>query len=154
LLSLARETEVVFLNETEASALLETEKPAVILQRLQELGFHNHIVLKLGGQGAVMVDLAEGRLIEIPALPLKELGLNVISGVGCGDVFVGVFSAYYVTGNSLEQSLIMASAAAGMNAAGPETRGGPKRAALEATEREALNLGFRVQENRTARTAD
>ena len=142
LLSLVRETEVVFLNETEASALLGTEKPAVSLQRLQELGFHNRVVLKLGVRGAVAVDLADGRLIEIPALPLKELGLNVISAVGCGDVFVGVFSAYYVTGSSLELSLIMASAAAGMNATRPETRGSPDRTRLEEVANSSGKLGF------------
>jgi sugar/nucleoside kinase (ribokinase family) len=142
LLSLARETQIIFLNETEASGLLGTEKPAVSLQRLQELGFHNDVVLKLGDRGAVAADLADGRLIEIPALPVKELGLNVISAVGCGDVFVGVFSAYYVTGSSLEQSLIMASAAAGMNATRPETRGSPDRTRLEEVANSSGKLGF------------
>ena len=148
LLSLAREAQVIFLNETEASALLGTEKPAVSLQRLQELGFHNHVVLKLGVRGAVVVDLADGRLIEIPALPLKGLGLNVISSVGCGDVFVGVFSAYYVTGNSLEQSLIMASAAAGLNAARPETRGSPDRTRLEEVANSSGKLGFTARKRK------
>jgi len=148
LLSLARETQVIFLNETEASALLGTEKPAASLQRLQELGFHNHIVLKLGAQGAVILEPASGTLIEVPALPLKELGLNVISAVGCGDVFVGVFSAYYVTGNSLEQSLVMASAAAGLNAARPETRGSPDRARLEEVANTSGNLGFTARKRK------
>jgi ribokinase len=148
LLSLARETEVIFLNETEASSLLGSEKPAVNLQRLQELGFHNHVVLKLGVRGAVVVDAADGRLIEIPALPMKELGLNVISTVGCGDVFVGVFSAYYVTGNSLEQSLIMASAAAGMNATRPETRASPDRTRLEEVANSSGKLGFTARKRK------
>jgi ribokinase len=148
LLSIARETEVVFLNETEASALLGTEKLAVSLQRLQELGFHNHVVLKLGDRGAVAADLADGRLIEIPALPLKELGLNVISAVGCGDVFVGVFSAYYVMGKSLEQSLVMASAAAGLNAARPETRGSPDRTRLEEVANSSGKLGFTARKRK------
>jgi sugar/nucleoside kinase (ribokinase family) len=74
--------------------------------------------------------------------------------VGCGDVFVGVFSAYYVTGSSLGQSLVMASAAAGMNATRPETRGSPERAALEAIEQQSRSLGFRVREYRTPGTAD
>jgi len=154
LLSLAKEAEVIFLNETEASALLGTEKSDMSPQRLQKLGFHNHIVLKLGAQGAVMLEPASGTLIEIPALPLKELGLNVINTVGCGDVFAGVFGAYYVTGSSLEQSLIMASAAAGLNAARPETRGSPDRAALEATEQQFRNLGFTVREYRAPKITE
>jgi ribokinase len=146
--SIAREAEVLFLNETETSALLGASEVDTSLQRLRKLGFHNHIVLKLGAQGAVMLEPASGTVIEIPALPLKELGLNVISAVGCGDVFAGVFAAYYVTGSSLEQSLVMASAAAGLNATRPETRGSPDRAALEAMEQRSQNLGFALREPR------
>jgi ribokinase len=154
LLSLAREAEVIFLNETEASALMGAEKSDVILQRLQKLGFRNHLVVKLGAQGAVMLEPANSILTKIPSLPLRELGLNVINTVGCGDVFAGVFAAYYVMGSNLQQSLIMASAAAGMNATRPETRGSPDRASLEATEQRSRNLGFRVQEYRSSRSAE
>jgi ribokinase len=145
LLSLAKEAEVIFLNETEASALLGIEKSDMSPQRLQKLGFHNHIVLKLGARGALMVGPADGTLIEIPALPLKELGLNVISTVGCGDVFAGVFAAYYVMESSLEESLIMANAAGGLNAARPETRGSPDRANLEEMANRSGKLGFTVR---------
>jgi ribokinase len=152
LLSLAKEAEVIFLNETEASALLGTEKSDISPQRLQKLGFDNHVVLKLGARGAVMLESAGGTLIKIPALPLKELGLNVINTVGCGDVFAGVFAAYYVMGSGLEQSLIMASAAAGLNATRPETRGSPDRVALEAMEQQFHDLRFTVQEYRAPKT--
>ncbi|MDH4067390.1 MAG: PfkB family carbohydrate kinase [Dehalococcoidia bacterium] len=148
LLSLAREAEVIFLNETEASALLETEKSDVSPLRLQKLGFHNHIVLKLGAQGAVMLEPANGTLIEIPALPLKELALNVVSTVGCGDVFAGVFASYCVSGSSLEQSLIMASAAGGMNASRPETRGSPDRTHLEEVANRSKQFGFVVRKRK------
>ena len=154
LLSLAKEAEVVFLNETEASALLGTSGLKMSFPELKKLGFSNHIVFKLGSQGAVMLDPAGNRVIEIPALPLKELGLNVISTVGCGDVFAGVFAAYYVTGSSLERSLIAASVAAGINATRPETRGSPDRAALEAMEQRARNLGFALREPEALRTGE
>jgi len=145
LLSLAKEAKVLFLNETEASALLGIERSDMRPQRLQKLGFHNHIVLKLGARGALMVEAADGTLIEIPALPLKDLGLNVISTVGCGDVFAGVFAAYYIMRSSLEESLIMASAAAGINATRPETRGSPDRANLEEMANRSGKLGFTVR---------
>jgi ribokinase len=148
LLSLAKEAEVIFLNETEASALLGIEKSDTSPQRLQKLGFDNHIVLKLGAQGAVMLESTSGTLIEIPALPVKELGLNVINTVGCGDVFAGVFAAYYVMGSSLEQSLIMASAAAGLNATRPETRGSPDRVRLEEVANRSGKLGFTVRKRK------
>jgi len=148
LLSLAKEAEVIFLNETEASAMLGTSELKTSFHELKKLGFRNHIVLKLGSQGAVMLAPASSTVIEIPALPLKELGLNVINTVGCGDVFAGVFAAYYVLGSGLEQSLIMASTAAGLNATRPETRGSPGRATLEEVADRSRNLGFVVRERK------
>ena len=145
---LAREAKVLFLNETEANALLGADKLNTTLQRLKELGFHNRTVLKLGARGATMLEPASGTVIEVPALPLKELGLNVINTVGCGDVFAGVFAAYHVMGTSVAQSLIMANAAAGLNATKPETRGSPSRATLEEVANRSSNLGFAVRERK------
>jgi ribokinase len=146
--SLAKKAEVLFLNETEASALLGVSELNMSLQKLKELGFSNHTVLKRGAQGAAMLEPTNGVVTQIPTLPLKKLGLNVVSTVGCGDVFAGVFAAYYINQSSLVQSLIMASAAAGLNATRPETRGSPERAFLEATEQQWHDLGFTVQEYR------
>ena len=148
LLSLAKEAEVIFLNETEASALLGTSELKTSFHELKKLGFSNHIVLKLGAQGAVMLEPANSTVIEVPALPLKELGLNVINTVGCGDVFAGVFAAYYVVGTNLRESLIMASAAAGLNATRPETRGSPDRAKLEEVVNRSRSLGFVLRERK------
>jgi len=148
LLSLARQAEILFLNETEANALLGTDKLNMSLQKLKELGFGNHTVLKLGAHGAAMLEPASGAVIEVPALPLKKLGLNVVSTVGCGDVFAGVFAAYHVMGSSLAQSLIMASAAAGFNATRPETRGSPDRASLEEVANHSRDLGFVLRERK------
>jgi len=146
--SLAKQAEVLFLNETEANALLGASELNMSLQKLKELGFGNHAVLKLGSQGAAMLEPASGRVIEVPVLPLKKLGLNVVSTVGCGDVFAGVFAAYHVIGSSLVQSLIMASAAAGLNATKPETRGSPDRAGLEEVANRSQKLGFAAQERK------
>ena len=147
-LSLAKEAEVIFLNETEASALLGISGLKASFHELKKLGFSNRIVLKLGAQGAVMLEPASGKVTEVSALPLKELGLNVINTVGCGDVFAGVFAAYHVLGSSLEQSLIMASAAAGLNATRPETRGSPDRATLEEVANHSRKLGFVSRERK------
>jgi len=152
--SLAREAEVLFLNETEASALLGTNGLNETLQKLKELGFANHVVLKLGARGAAMLEPASGLIVEVPALPLDGLGLNVVSTVGCGDVFAGVFAAYYVTGEDIQKSLIMASTAAGLNATRPETRGSPERTALETTARQLRDLGFKVKKYGSAKTSE
>ncbi|MFO7772471.1 MAG: PfkB family carbohydrate kinase [Dehalococcoidia bacterium] len=152
--SIAKEVEVVFLNETEARALLGTEELDASIERLQELGFHNHVVLKLGARGAVMVEPVRGLTMEVPALPLNELGLNVTNTVGCGDAFVGAFAAYHALGANFENSLIMASNAAGLNATCPETRGSPQRAVLEAMEQRGRASGFTVREQRRSRIVE
>ncbi|MFW6105365.1 MAG: carbohydrate kinase family protein [Chloroflexota bacterium] len=149
--SLAKKAEVLLLNETEASALLGVSESNMSLQKLKELGFSNHTVLKLGAQGAAVLEPASDMVTQIPALPLEKLGLNVINTVGCGDVFAGVFAAYYINQSSLVQSLIMASVAAGFNATRPETRGSPDRVTLEAMERRCHDLGFTVQEYRSSK---
>jgi len=152
--SLAKQAEVLFLNETESSALLGAEGSNTSLQKLIDLGYSNHIVLKLGARGAAMLEPASGLIVEAPALPLEELGLSVVSTVGCGDVFAGVFAAYHVMGDDLLKSLIMASTAAGLNATRPETRGGPERAALETTAQQLRNLGFKVKEYRSTKPSE
>jgi ribokinase len=151
--SLAGKAEVLFLNETEASALLGTDGLNEALRKLKELGFANHVVLKLGARGAAMLEPASGLIVEAPALPLEELGLSVVSTVGCGDVFAGVFAAYYITGEDVQKSLIMASTAAGLNATRPETRGGPARTALETTAQQLRDLGFKVKKYGSAKTS-
>ena len=148
LLSLAKQAEVLFLNEAEADALLGTDKLNMSLQKLKELGFGNHTVLKLGARGAAMLEPASGTVVEVLALPLKELGLNIINTVGCGDVFAGVFAAYHVLGANLQESLIMASAAAGLNATKPETRGSPNRTTLEEVVNRSQKLGFASHERK------
>jgi ribokinase len=148
LLSLAKDVDVVFLNETEASALLGVSELNVSLQKMKELGFGNYAVLKLGTQGVAVLEPTSGMVTQIPALPLKKLDMDVVNTVGCGDVFAGVFAAYYIKQSSLVQSLIMASVAAGFNATRPETRGSPDRATLEAMERQYYDLGFKVQKYR------
>jgi len=146
--SLAKEAKVLFLNETETSGLLGTDKLNMSLQRLKKVRFSNHAVFKLGAQGVVMVAAGSGTAIEVPALPLRKLGLNVVNTVGCGDVFAGVFAAYHVLGASLQESLVMASAAAGINATRPETRGSPDRATLEEIAGRSRRLGFAVRKRK------
>jgi len=148
---LAKQTDIVFLNEAEATALFGTTRLDMVLRHLKESEFPKHIVLKLGAKGAAMLEPATGLVIEAPALPLKELGLNVINTVGCGDVFAGAFAAYRVLGANQPKSLIMASVAAGLNATRPETRGSPDRATLEATEQRSRNLGFVVRERKSSK---
>ncbi len=145
---LASQADILFFNEAEATTLWGTTELNMSLQYLQELGFSNHTVLKLGARGAVLLEPATGVIMEIPTLPLKDLGLEVINTVGCGDAFVGAFASYHVVGASFQKSLIMATAAASLNATRPETRGGPEMLTLEAIAEASRNFGFALRERK------
>ena len=146
--SLALQVDVLFLNETEAAALLGAGELDENVQRLRSLGFRNYTVLKLGAQGAVILEPDTVMIVEVPALPLRELGMGVINTVGCGDVFAGAFAAYRALGDDIQKSFIKASAAAGLNATRPETRGCPERASIEEIEQRSHELGFTVRERK------
>jgi len=150
---LAKRTDTFFLNELEATALFGTAEVGIILRHLQKSEFPNYIVLKLGAEGAAMLEPATSTVVEVPASPLNNLGLNVINTVGCGDVFVGAVAAYHVLGTSMREALILASVAAGLNATQAETRGSPERAKLEATEQRSRELGFMVREHKISSLA-
>lgn len=149
---LVKQADVLFLNEAEVSILFGRMELDTVWQHLREWRFHNLVVLKLGARGAVMVEVATGVVVEVPALPLKALGLDVVNAVGCGDVFAGVFAAYYVMGSSLAKSLIMAGAAAGFNATRLETRGCPDRVSLEEMVQRSQGVGFAYRERKLSKS--
>ncbi|MCK4263142.1 MAG: hypothetical protein KAW95_03760 [Dehalococcoidia bacterium] len=149
---LAKQVDTLFLNEAEASALFGTAAPDAIIQRMANVQLPNQVVLKLGTEGAAMLQAATGLRFQVPPLPLKELGLNAINTVGCGDVFAGAFAAYRVLGKATRECLIMASVAAGLNATNPETRGCPDRPTLETVHQRSHNLGFAPREHKVSET--
>ena len=138
--------DTLFLNESEAIALLGVSEPESALKQLEAGPFHQ-VVLKLGARGAALLDPGSAKITRFPALPLEKLGLRVVSTVGCGDAFVGAFAAYRVLGAEPREALLLASVAAGLTATRPETRGSPGRKDLEEVAQRARKLGFAPAED-------
>ena len=124
-LPLARRVDTFLLNEEETSALFGDHNPPAIAQTLRDDGWINHIILKQGGQGATVIDLANGQLIEVPPLPLTELGMSPVNSVGAGDAFHGALAALEAEEQEFTDALLGATAAAGINVARPGTRDAP-----------------------------
>ena len=139
---LTRHVDSLVLNEAEAEQLFGVADPEDILRSLDLRGAPACIVLKRGARGSLLLECVTGATTRIPPLPLDPLGLTVVSSVGCGDVFLGTYAAYLSMGSARGDALVMASAAAGMNATSPETRGGPTRLMLEDVLKRAIPLGF------------
>ncbi len=132
----------LILNEAEAEQLFGLSDPAKILRNIGLKGAPAFMILKQGERGSLLLDPFSGVVTHIPPLPLTKLGLSLASTVGCGDVFLGTYSAYLSLGWERSDALIRASASAGLNATKPETRGGPTRLELESALRQAKPFGF------------
>ncbi len=139
---IARRADSLLLNEAEAEQLFATSDPSTILHRLDLNCSPRAIILKQGSRGSVLLDCTTGDSDYIPPLPLIPLGLSPISTVGCGDVFLGVYAACLSRGHKRQVALLMASAAAGLNATRPETRGGPTANELERLLTAAAAAGY------------
>ena len=124
-LPIARRMDTLLLNEDETLELLGSANPSDIGRRLKDEGWINRIVLKRGGRGATVIDLANGRLIEVPPLPLADLGMNPVNSVGAGDAFHGALAALQAEGQEFTDALLGASAVAGINVSRPGTRDAP-----------------------------
>ena len=124
-LPLAHRVDTLLLNQEETSALFGDHNPPAIAQTLRDDGWTNRIILKHGGQGATVIDLANGQLIEVPPLPLTELGMNPVNSVGAGDAFHGALAALEAEGQGFTDALLGATAAAGINVSRAGTRDAP-----------------------------
>ncbi len=102
------------------------------------------LVIKRGSLGALLADPNRSVLVEIPALPLKELGLEILSTAGCGDTFTGVLSAAIYEGRDTIEAMQLATIAAGIKASRLYTRDIPHREEiLELFERVKHRLSIR-----------
>lgn len=142
---LARQVDTLFLNEAEAEWLFGTSNTRGLLTSLGQPGGPARLVLKRGARGSLLLDPSDGRETQIPPFPITSLGLQVMSTVGCGDVFLGAYAACLASGEERNNALMLASAAAGLNATRAETRGGPTKAELLDAVAKARKLGFAVE---------
>jgi len=102
------------------------------------------LAIKRGSLGVLYVDPDQSMAIEIPALPVGEIGLRVLSTAGCGDTFTGVLSAALYEGWNLVEALQLAVVAAGIKATRLRTRDIPYREeVIELYERVKTKLSVR-----------
>lgn len=119
----------LLLNEIEAETLSGFKDLSDAAAELSKINEDIKIIFKQGKNGCTYVH--DHKLLKIEGIDLQKIGLNVVSTVGCGDAFYGVFTAFLSIGHSEKDALFYANAAGALNATRPETRGSPTKRKLE-----------------------
>lgn len=119
----------LFVNQVEVENLTGQSQPPKAWERLAKINEAIKLVLKLGEKGCLLVSKKD--LVEVAAIDLREIGLQVVNTVGCGDAFLGAFSASKAQGLSDKAALERANLAGALKATKPETRGSPAKTELE-----------------------
>lgn len=97
--ALLAQTDVLFLNETEACSLSREADVEAAAQKLAALV--SVVAIKLGARGALAIQ--GSRIVNVPGLPVK-----VVDTVGAGDSFDAGFIYGYLHGWDLERTLRLA----------------------------------------------
>jgi len=119
----------LFLNEVEVEYMTGVKDPAEAVTRLFAVNPKLKVVVKFGKEGCAM--FKEETETRIPGIDLAKHGLKVVNTVGCGDAFLGAFSAAKALSLLDEEALHWANWAGALKATRPETRGSPTRNELE-----------------------
>ena len=129
--SILRNVDYFILNHLEFENLLGTSEAEEIGSILGSLKRGIKVMIKRGSEGCALSECATGTTIHVDAVPLEELGLEVVNTVGCGDAFIGAFAAAKVEGLNDMSALRRGCAAGSFKATRKETRGGPTAAELK-----------------------
>ncbi len=127
---LVKLTDYLMPNEHE---LLILTNASIINEAVKEVWSINpsvKIVVKSGERGSTLFNPLDRKVVKIPSLPLSKVGLKVISTVGCGDAYDGVFTASKTLGYNDVDSMKLATCAAAINASCEEPRCTPPREKL------------------------
>ena len=122
-------TSYLFLNEAEVEYMTGIRNPEEVAKRLSAINPEMTTILKSGKEGFEVFGPKEP--IRIPGIDLAEWGLKVVNTVGCGDAFLGAFSAAKALKLSDEEALNWANWSGALKATRSETRGSPTMHELE-----------------------
>ena len=126
--SIIKCTDYIVANESEIKNLTGTEDSQKASEILRRCNSQLKVITKLAAQGSMIFGI-DG-IIQCEAFDLQAIGMRVTNTVGCGDAFLGAFTAALSENLSDLEALRWGSCCAGLKAAKPETRGSPNRETL------------------------
>jgi ribokinase len=110
-------------NQVEVKNLTGEQAPLKAWERLSSVNNQLRLIVKLGEKGCSLV--SSKQVITVPRIDLEKLGLKVVNTAGCGDAFLGVFTASKSQGLDDKECLERANLAGALKATKSETRGSP-----------------------------
>jgi len=125
---LLKNVDYLIANEHESADLTGITNHDDAAKKLLDVNKEMRVVVKLGEKGCIMY--AGEKRTALPNLDLPRAGLKVVNTVGCGDAFLGAFTAAVSEGLSDLDALRWGNCAGGLKATRLETRGSPTREML------------------------
>ena len=119
----------LFLNEVEVEYMTGVSDAAKAVKRLSKINPDLITILKSGNEGCTM--FSRRQTIRLPGIDPTKYGLRIVNTVGCGDAFLGAFSAAKALDLNDKEALHWANSAGALKATKAETRGSPTRSELQ-----------------------
>jgi len=117
-------------NEDELFLMTGEKEVLKAIKSVQSINPHLKILVKRGEKGSLLADPSSSTLVLMNAVPPEALGYNTTSTVGCGDAYVGVFTAFLILGYNDVDAMKVATCAATLNAAHEDPRAVPPKPVL------------------------
>ena len=117
-------------NEGELLTMTGAKELLEAIKSVQRVNPRLEILVKRGEKGSLLMNPSSSTMISVNAVPPEALGYKTTSTVGCGDAYVGVFTAFLILGYSEVDAMKVATCAATLNAAHEDPRGVPPKHTL------------------------
>ncbi len=123
-----RLTDYFLPNENELLMITGESDLLKAVKAVQSVNSDVVLIVKKGAEGTYLI--RGTKVVHTSAVPLDKLGFKVVSTVGCGDVFTGVFFAFKYLGSDDTEAVKYATVAAAYKALSPDPRAAPTMSEL------------------------
>ncbi len=119
-----RRVDIIAPNKDELLSMTRATSVEEAVERLRQINPGLLVLSKEGINGSRL--FMEDRVLIVRGIPTERLGLMTRSTSGCGDAYVGVFTAAVSVGHDFVDAMVFATCAATINASREGPRGSPR----------------------------
>lgn len=119
-----RRVNIIAPNKDELLSMTRAANVEEAVERLRQINPGLVVLSKEGIKGSRL--FIEDRVLVVSGIPTERLGLRTRSTSGCGDAYVGVFTAALSVGHDFIDAMVLATCAATINASREGPRGSPR----------------------------